>query len=52
MGVLITRFKAKTQFKLDLTGTATGTELGNNICCEWTHSFAFSDREIFSVLRV
>ena len=29
--VVITRFNARTQFKLDLTGTGTGTELGNRL---------------------
>ena len=29
--VVITRFKAKTQFKLDLTGTGLRSELGNKV---------------------
>ena len=30
VGVVITRFKAKSQFKLDFTRWSTGTELSNN----------------------
>ena len=46
MGVVITRFKAKTQFKLYLAGTGTGTELGKNISDVYRINEKLGNKEI------
>ena len=44
--MVITRFKAKTQFKLYLAGTGTGTELGKNISDVYRINEKLGNKEI------